>query len=163
MPRRYFIMGASRSGSSLVELAVAALTRGLALGETRWIFRRGCIDDDICGCGQYFSECCYWRENVGPEIFKDAEFFDSLRAEFDSPLALLRARSLGRFFPARRARYERYLAALRQVVTSLGKADVPVVDNSKRPYYALAPLDALGGKPVDTIYLHVLRNPLGVI
>lgn len=163
MPDRYFIMGASRSGSSLIELAVAVLTGGIALGETRWIFKRGCIDDDICGCGQYFSECPYWQKCVGPDMRKDAERLDALRAEFDNPLALFAARSLMRFFPARRVRYERYLEALRQTVGSVENCELPVVDNSKRPYYALALLDAFTGRPDETVYLHVLRDPLGVI
>jgi len=156
-------MGASRSGSSLVEAALVHHVGAVALGETRWIFRRGCIDNETCGCGDCFHDCDFWTRHVDEAARRSASESDALRAEFDNPVKLF----LGKFAPwmdrGRETRYNAYVDALGRVFRSIRSAHRATVDNSKRPYYAVVLADALKDRSDRCVYVHVVRNPIRVI
>ena len=57
--RIIYIIGTSRSGSSILEKFLHENRVGSAKGELRWIFRRGIINNDLCGCGIRYKNCSH--------------------------------------------------------------------------------------------------------
>ena len=55
------IWGASRSGSTIFENFLSSTMGILALGEIKNIISRGVKKNELCSCGQSFSECVFWR------------------------------------------------------------------------------------------------------
>jgi hypothetical protein len=133
-------------------------------GELREVWRRGLAENRLCGCGEQFLNCAFWRK-VGEVGFGGWDQVDvarvrTLRASVDRPwtaLALLLPRAV---WP-RRAEVDEYLGLLRQLyagVAAAADADV-VVDSSKIPTYCLL-LRAAGLRPR---VLHLVRDPRGVV
>ena len=61
-PKVLFIEGSARSGSTIVDRAIGATEGCVSAGEIRFIWRRGFLDDQPCGCGEAFGACPFWRE-----------------------------------------------------------------------------------------------------
>ncbi|MCF2869458.1 hypothetical protein L0664_00125 [Octadecabacter sp. G9-8] len=161
---RYFILGASRSGSSIVELALADLTSATALGEVRWVYKRGIQDNDICGCGQDFADCDFWQGTITEDVRENAKDLDHLRATFDNPLKLFAAKYGAVIAPRLAKDYSAYTAELRRLYASIDAAcDGPIIDNSKRPYYSIAVADALCTDVGNLVFVHVVRNSIDVV
>src|SRR5205085_9040571 len=68
MDRVVFLAGLGRSGTTLLERALAELPGVQALGEVNHLWRRSLVDDELCGCGEPFSRCPHWRA-VGDRAF----------------------------------------------------------------------------------------------
>ena len=56
-----FIAGFGRSGSTLMDQLLGQVPGITALGETRYVWERGWLADERCGCGQPFHACPYWQ------------------------------------------------------------------------------------------------------
>lgn len=78
-----FIGGASRSGSTLLDRMVGHIDGFFSLGEVRYIWDRGFIQDRLCGCGESFSACEFWRAVVRDAFgtFDDADAKHMLELE----------------------------------------------------------------------------------
>jgi hypothetical protein len=68
MTRVVFLAGLGRSGTTLLERALAELPGVEALGEVNHLWQRSVVEDEPCGCGEAFSRCPYWTA-VGDEAF----------------------------------------------------------------------------------------------
>ena len=55
-------------GPRLLERALGELPGVLSIGETVHLWDRGLRDNELCGCGQPFSSCPFWR-SVGDVAF----------------------------------------------------------------------------------------------
>jgi hypothetical protein len=159
-----FIAGWGRSGSTLLDRLLGRVGGVMPAGELREVWERGLVEDRLCGCGERFSDCAFWRK-VGETAFGGWENVDvarirRLRASVDRPwtaLALLLPR---RLWP-RRGQVDEYLGVLRDLyagVAEASDADV-VVDSSKIPTYCLL-LRAAGLRPR---VLHLVRDSRGVV
>ena len=162
-PRVVFIGGIGRSGSTLLEVLLAATPGLIAVGETVHLWQRGILDGDLCSCGEPFDACPFWRR-VGHEAFgswspKLAHNALDLQAKVDRtrfvPL------TLGRQTPTRKARLDRYTrlyAELYRAVLTASRAEV-VVDSSKHVSLAAA-LASTGS--VDVRVVQLIRDPEAV-
>jgi hypothetical protein len=159
-----FIAGWGRSGSTLLDRLLGRVDGVMPAGELREVWERGLVENRLCGCGEQFSNCPFWRK-VGEAAFGGWDQVDvarvrELRTTVDRPwtaLALLLPRPL---WP-RRAEVEEFLGLLRQLysgVAAAANADV-VVDSSKIPTYCLL-LRAAGLRPR---VLHLVRDARGVV
>lgn len=72
-----YIGGYGRSGSTLLGRVLGESPRAMCVGETRYVWSRGLIDNVACGCGQPFRSCPFWRA-VGEEAFGG---WDQINAE----------------------------------------------------------------------------------
>lgn len=159
-----FLGGFGRSGSTLVERLVGELPGACALGEVVHLWKRALRDDELCGCGERFHECPFWRK-VGDLAFGgwgnlDPQHVQSLKQSVDRnryvpQLAAPRLRpALRRAVVEYVDLYERLYAAALQV----SGASV-VVDSSKHASLAFA----LRWSPqLDLRVLHVVRDSPGV-
>ncbi len=157
-----YIGGFGRSGTTLLERVLAEASGACPLGEIVWIWERGVLGNDLCGCGVPFGECEFWR-SVGDRAFGgwdrvDAAAVDRLRLEVDRTRFIpgLAARTPG--LTARAREYSDYTARVYAAAREVSTAST-VIDSSKHPSTAFA----LRLNPdVDLRVVHVVRDSRGV-
>jgi hypothetical protein len=163
------IVGAGRSGTTVLASILGEAAGFTAAGEIRWLWRRGVLERRPCACGAPPEECPVW----GPVVDETLQPLDgqgrqqalesilAAQDEVGSSRHRLRVlRSAGAATPewpaldvVRRA----YGTACRALAAATGAR--VVVDTSKRPHDA-AVFAALPG--VSHYVLHVVRDPRAV-
>jgi glycosyltransferase involved in cell wall biosynthesis len=156
-----YIGGYSRSGSTLLLRFLGQMEDFVGVGEVWDIWRRSFAENQLCGCGQPFHECEFWRAVVnrafGGFNQVNVKAMQALRQSVQStrhiPLLALPALRL----PAYRQRLKEYAGVLGQLyggidAVSGGKV---IVDSSKVPPYAFL----LNQVPnVDLHIVHLVRD-----
>lgn len=137
MKKIIYIIGPSRSGSSLLESRLNLRAGVNALGELRWFFQRGFIKNEICSCSKKFHDCDYWGQYKNFLTLDEAIDCDNLRSYFDKfsniiPLYIKFLRS--KKWKNNWLMYSKHLIDLYTRLS--GDSDV-IVDNSKSPFYFL--------------------------
>lgn len=162
MARVVFLAGLGRSGTTLLERALAELPGVQALGEVNHLWRRSLVDDELCGCGEPFSRCPHWRA-VGDQAFGGWDNVDvaAVEAAQSEAMRLRHIAGLARGRPSLRTAVEIVAEHHRRVYEAAGAvAGAPVVvDSSKHPALAYV----LRRDPaLDLRVVHVVRDPRGV-
>lgn len=132
-----FITGSSRSGTTLLDRILGQVPGFFSLGEMFYIWERGYLRNELCGCGKPFKDCEFWR-NVTDEAFRDIyemDFQEILRLQRD----VTRIRHLPLFlFPQLRPQnFQHQLDAYIAILVRLYKAIARVsgcnilIDSSK--------------------------------
>jgi Sulfotransferase family len=162
MARVIFLAGLGRSGTTLLERALAELPGVQTLGEVNHLWRRSLIENEPCGCGEAFSRCRFWHA-VGAQAFGGWDTVDVTAIEAAQEQAM-RLRHIASLALGRRA-----VASAASVIaehhrrvydaaSAVAGASV-VVDSSKHP--ALA--HVLRREPgIDLRVVHVVRDSRGV-
>jgi hypothetical protein len=161
--RLIYIAAHSRSGSTLLARMLGQQDSWISVGETRYLWRRGMVENQPCGCGAPFRSCPFWaavvRESFGEVSIPTARHMaDSIRAAD-------RLWRVGSIAPgSRRAALPSasealdLLGALYRGIAKVSGATV-VVDSSKSPGYARL----VGRLPeVRLELLHLVRDCRGV-
>jgi hypothetical protein len=164
-PAVVYILGAGRSGSTLLERVLGCLPGFVNVGELVGLFRRIVVQDQRCGCGEPFSGCPFWQE-VGrrgfggwdPEAVRDVAALQDRVARQRNVVRLAVPAVAGAAYRAELARYEDVQRRLYRAIAEAAGADV-VVDSSKWPAPALALRHAAG---LDLRVLHLVRDVRGV-
>ena len=68
MTRVLFVGGFGRSGSTLLDRLLGQIVGFVSLGEVKYLWQRGLVEDQLCGCGTPFRSCPFWTE-VGERGF----------------------------------------------------------------------------------------------
>ena len=141
-----YIVGPSRSGSSLLESRLNSRDRVRAFGELRWFFNRGYIKNEICSCSKKFHDCDYWGQYKNFLTLQEASDCDDLRTYFDKfrniiPFYFKFLRS--KKWKKNLLEYSKYLLNL---YTRISQDSDVIVDNSKSPFYFLVLEASLKGK-----------------
>lgn len=164
------IVGAGRSGTTLLASILGEVDGFGSAGELRWLWQRGVLEERPCGCGQVPSQCPVWAPVIASTLSAaptDAPAWTA-RQIVASQHELTRQRNLPRLLRSA-GRVDADWALLDRVRTAMGTAvaafaDVTgtrvVVDTSKRPQDA-AVLSGLAD--VDHYVLHVVRDPRAVV
>jgi hypothetical protein len=162
--RVLYIGGSGRSGSTLLERIVAQLPGVVAVGELVFLWRRGVVGDQLCGCGRPFSSCPFWTE-VGRRAFGGWD-----RVDVEEALALQRAVDRNRFIPLMLAgsgapgfrstleRYAGYVLPVYRAAAAAGQGRV-LIDSSKHASTAFL-LSRVAD--VDLRVVHIVRDSRGV-
>jgi hypothetical protein len=156
-----FIMGASRSGSSVLETRLVEQIAALGCGEMRWLWRRGVILNERCQCGDRVRACSFWTRVLSGITDQEAmkiddcrEYFDGLRGVIPLLVPLLRTK-------AWTEKWMLYSSALNSTYRRILDGGQPVVDSSKSPAYLLCLRAALPYGPEIRV-INLIRSPLGV-
>jgi hypothetical protein len=156
--------GASRSGSTLLALLLGRLEGFFVAGELRYVWSRGFLQNELCGCGTPFRDCPFWQavlsEAYGSPARVPIDEVDTLHSSVSRIWNLPELIS-----PVRRARFnvllERYVSHLERLydairVTSGART---IVDSSKLPSYCYV-LSRMEGSSLRL--LHLVRDSRAV-
>lgn len=165
------IVGAGRSGTTLLASIFEEIDGFASAGEIRWLWQRGIQEAMPCGCGNPPTLCPVWSPVVSRALKQLGEgsppltvpdIIDAQR-ELEAPRNMLRvinrAASTGENDPWTS------LATVRRAVGSVCDALAQetgakaLVDTSKRAVDAAV----MNGSGVDHYVLHIVRDPRGVV
>ena len=163
--RVVYIGGTGRSGSTLLANVLGEVAGFVSVGEVRFLWQRGIVQNRLCGCGDHVADCAFWNEvldaTLGPgsrpsrlalatHLHRELERRTRLRT---LPRHLL-PDGLGHATGAE-GELDHVLDRLYASIAAVAGADV-VVDSSKLPTYA----SLLGGVAgIDLRVAHFLRDP----
>lgn len=160
--RVLYFAGSGRSGTTVINNILGQVDGAFACGELRYLWRRGVVENRLCGCGVPFAECPVWSAvtadlvDRSPAGMPDAAgVADRLLQRLSStrvPTMLLRRAT-------RRAPVPPHPddAAIRRLYRSLSEhvGGAVIVDSSKLPPYGLL-LEQQPG--FEILFLHVVRD-----
>ncbi|HEY7401605.1 MAG TPA: sulfotransferase [Actinomycetota bacterium] len=164
-PRILYVAGWGRSGSTLLDRMLGQVPDVFSAGELRDIWRRGVLEDRLCGCGERFSACPVWSE-VGRRAFGgwdrvDVVELQRLRDRLDRPWAPPLVIG-SRLVPGLDRDLSRYVDALDRLYFAIRETTGArlIVDSSKIPTYLLL----LRQLPdADLRVVHLVRDSRGVV
>jgi len=159
-----YIAGEGRSGSTLLSNILGRVQGVFSGGEIAWIWARGMLANESCGCRKPFHNCPEWQA-ILKRGFGDLSGIDSKDLS-DIWRASVRTRrlltySLGGSRWVNREDVQRYLQVLEQLYLSIAshtECDF-IVDSSKSPGYAFL-LSQI--KNINLFILHLVRDPRAV-
>jgi len=160
-----FIAGASRSGSTLLDRILGQIDGFFSLGEMYYIWERGFIENQLCGCGKPFKKCEFWQEVV-KEAFGGFDKIDP-----NNVLALCRSVQRRRYIPyliypalrplGYRTKLNEYVeiwSHLYKAIHKVSGAEI-LVDSSKLPTHGFF-LNTI--PDVDLYVIHLVRDSRAV-
>jgi hypothetical protein len=157
--------GTGRSGCTVLASVLGQVPGYVNVGEARYVWQKGLIDNRLCGCGERFRDCSFWG-TVGERAFGGWDAIDPvaverLRCSVDHPgrfPTLMMPKSLRRRrFEADADRFADILKPLYAAIVEVSGASV-VVDSSRFATYALL----LKRAGADVRMVHVVRDSRGV-
>jgi Sulfotransferase domain len=141
-PLIVYVGGAGRSGSTLLGRMAGQLDGVVHVGELIFIWRRGVIENQLCGCGHPFLDCPFWT-SVGKRAFggwdvAEAERIESMRAAVERNRYIPQLLSPVRR-PAFATQLDGYLQRLDAVYDAIAEVSDcrTIVETSKGPAHAL--------------------------
>ena len=157
--RVLYIGGTGRSGSTVLANVLGEVPGLVSVGEVRFLWERGVLQNRLCGCGEHFADCPFWTA-VLEVAFGSAEVETTarrLRAELAQRTRMRRVPGL---LTHRSGALDGddlgdAISRVYAAIALVAGADV-VVDSSKLPTYAAL----LGDLPgIDLQVLHLVRDP----
>jgi hypothetical protein len=155
------ISGSGRSGSTLLLRILGSADGYCAIGELNNIWGKSLLKNQLCGCGQPFNQCPFWRA-VMDEAFGGMEHVDAQQL-LDLRNATVRAKHLPlHMFPPLQSAtfrtqvrdYSQTLERIYAAIKTVSGCDV-IVDSSKSPGHAfvVAGIPSLRGR-----IIHMVRD-----
>jgi hypothetical protein len=159
-----YIGGFGRSGSTLVERILGQLPGFCSAGEIVFLWQRGLIDGQLCGCGVPVPECDFWTR-VGKTAFGGWDQIDA-----HEMLALQKRVDRNRYIPsmvaprlrpAALADLDHYADVLSRLYRGIGEVAGArvVIDASKHASTAFLLRKVPG---IDLRVVHLVRDSRGV-
>ncbi len=157
-----YILGAGRSGSTVLDTVLGNHTAMESLGELHRLPRNGWVNGEFCSCGTRVTECDFWKTVRAEWDARNPQY--SLERYLDAQESFLRFRYLPKlffrhFFPS--AEFREFVEATENLYLSIAKTNgcSTLVDSSKSPAFALALCSA---ERLDLRVIHLTRDARGV-
>lgn len=157
----YYIAGAGRSGSTLLDISLGNLKNHQSLGELIFFVKNGLIDNEYCSCGLPVQDCSFWKEIEKEWALKRKL---TIRTYQKTQMELLRNKNTFkniyyRFFPTKQHQaYFNDLKALYEIIFEKSGQHI-LIDSSKNAQYILI----LRRLPFKVKVLHLTRSFSGVL
>jgi len=159
-----FIGGLGRNGSTLVNRVLGQTPGVVAVGELVFLWERGLVQGERCGCGRPFRKCPFWSE-VGERAFGGWDRLDvaSIRrlqhaVDRNRYIPLMRWPWLSSRYRRRLGRYASVLRRVYEAIAATSGAEL-IADSSKHASTA-ALLSRVPG--VEATVVQLVRDPHGV-
>lgn len=164
--RVLYIGGYGRSGSTLLVRLLGQMHGFQAVGEMWNIWQKSFIDNELCGCGNPFHECVFWRQVV-EEAF--GSFDDVPLAEVCALRSIMQRQS---YLPpvampplrtgAQQQHIHDYTTILQKLYGAIQSISgcCAIVDSSKGPRYAMLLREVPN---IDLRVVHLVRDSRAVV
>ncbi len=161
-----YIGGYGRSGSTLLVRLLGQMQGFQAVGEMWNIWQKSFIDNELCGCGNPFHECVFWRQVVEQAF---GSFDDVPLAQISALRSMMQRQS---FLPSvivpslRTAQQQQHIGEYAAILQKLYGAIQAVsnccaiVDSSKGPRYAMLLREVPN---IDLRVVHLVRDSRAVV
>lgn len=158
-----YIGGEGRSGSTLLSHFLGRYPTAFIAGELSWIWQRGFIQNEICGCGEKFLTCPEWNtilKESRQQFLRESSTLSAVWKKHTRTRNLLRE-----LIGQSRFNLDSDLVGYLEAVTTLYRqiqstTDCQfIVDSSKSPAYAFL-LNRI--TEIELYVLHLVRDPRGV-
>ena len=163
MTKVLFIASMGRSGSTILDTILGQVDGYISVGEIRFIWERGLVENRRCGCGERFQSCHFWtrvfdRAFGGVDAVNVAEMISAMNQTRTRHFPLMLLPGSEQTQRRRHAEYLKKLESLYRAIAEVSGSEV-IVDSSKYPSHAflLRLIDNL-----DVRVLHVTRDPRAV-
>lgn len=165
--RVIYIIGAGRSGSTLLDTVLANHPEVVGVGELVNLHSAGWTSNEICACGKLGTECSFWTQvrdvwqRRVPQATVEGYIALQKRVEFFSRFGLMQIARMLRQRISPTSEFQTYLRqteALYQAIAEASGKSV-IVDSSKHPIRG-ALLAHLSG--VDLRLVHLVRDARAV-
>lgn len=156
-----YIMGHSRSGSTIFDIMLSNSKGVVGVGELTNLEKNGWQNDEYCSCGKKVNSCDYWsnvKSMVDNDSFGGIEGIIKLKASVEGRKELLNSYIKKNQADCIIESYKEYNSMLLDSISKLAESDV-IVDSSKLPSRALF-LSLLDD--FDVYILHIVRDPRAV-
>jgi hypothetical protein len=159
-----YIGAMMRSGSTLIDRLLGELPGVCSIGELVYMWERGVLEGNHCGCGEPFSQCPFWRDVLsaafGGVEKRDAARVAELRAAVDRTrfIPRLMAPSLSPAFRLTLDEYLSYCTRLYDAVRAVSGSDL-VVDSSKNASFGFC---LRASRNLDLRVVHLVRDSRAV-
>ncbi len=159
-----YVGGMTRSGSTLIDRLLGELPGVCSIGELMNTWARGMVRGDLCGCGQPFRQCEFWREVLAVAFGEfdkaDAQRVEQLRAAVDRTrfIPMLLAPSLNADFRRTLDEYISYCTRLYRAVQMVSGC-AAVADSSKNASFAFC---LRSSSDLDLRVVHIVRDSRAV-
>jgi len=156
-----YIAGWGRSGSTILSNILGQVPGVFSIGEARYIWQGGLVQNGKCGCGRFLRECETWGPIVG-DVFERVRHLDA-REIADLCYQESRQLNLLRMFVSLHTRkcsprLSQWLQVLEVFYSAVHDSSPGrvIVDSSKSPIYAAA-LRLI--PKLDVYVIHLVRDP----
>jgi len=155
--RVIFILGYTRTGSTLLEHLLSMAPGTVAVGEMAYLWEQSVRNNSYCGCGSKWANCPFWQSvlAVQPTLNFQQERSPEKRQFWSFFADLLRQKR-----SVNGDHYENFLSQIESIYRAIsdqtdGKV---IIDSSKRPVFGLA---ASKIKGVSLTFIHLVRDSRG--
>ncbi|QVM83706.1 sulfotransferase [Novosphingobium decolorationis] len=159
------ISGATRSGSTVMEMVLTDQLPSIGIGEVKCSWQRGFKRNELCSCGSPGKECSFWQP-VLTELLqrtgKTVEEIEALRFSVERNRYFVMHRLLkipSSRYAARRQEYAEILRTLYGLIWEQSGRNL-IIDGSKDPAHVDLVTELF---PDKTIVLHLIRDPRGFV
>ena len=158
-----YVAGWGRSGSTILGRILGQVSSFFLVGELRYVWDRGVVENRLCSCGVPFRECQVWQE-IMAEAFGDDDLVDAKKLigwrerHLRTRHLLTPTISAVRTRVAQMGDYQGTLEKLYRAVRDVRRSRV-VVDTSKFPSYGYVLQHTPG---IELYVLHLVRDPRAV-
>jgi hypothetical protein len=158
-----YVAGFGRNGGTLLDRVLGEVHGFFSLGEFKFVWKKGILENELCTCGVPFRECAFWSE-VFHQAFGGLDGIDAKRImklysglERTRHLPMLVSPVKSRAFRERLEDYTSVLEKLYRTISKLSGSAV-LVNSSKFAGHALL-LNRL--EKIDLHVLHLVRDSRG--
>ncbi|MEZ5215960.1 MAG: sulfotransferase [Ilumatobacteraceae bacterium] len=154
------ITGHPRSGTTMLEILLAQRFGGVALGEARFWFERGILDDQLCACGQPFWSCSFWSGVVADVYGSRRRAETAARLVLDGNWLAMWSFPRARFQPSAGGHYSYLRSMMSDLLGAVAEraGNRWIIDSSKDPVW----FELQAGIVERTVMLHIVRDPRAV-